>query len=525
MILAPSDAPKKRQNPVLIGGLLILLVVPLALPQSSTSLYWQVLGIALLSMGVFYTFVFKSAVSAVVLAATFAAMFEAPLKYLTDSKVEAAVGYLGRDLLIYSLVLSLVLGLLAKISQGASLKQAPPATLLIICFVLNILIQIYNPYAYTSVASFLNSRLFWEMLPLYFIGYYYLRSVKDWKILFTTFALLTVVNGVVATYQSSVGPEAIAAWGPGYRTQIYDAGRVGLTSDNQLTFRPFGLGPDIGFSGYMGLVTIPMLAALLSARSKRQDEQKILSTLAQLANTLFISLLIAGTFAAVIVSGSRTVVIFATVLTGASLLFFSWKASKIRLFIGLGVSVFLALAALELVSIVAPYYAERYTSVNSAEKTVETFNSEGRIAQITEIPLSIALRYPFGAGLDNLGPGAAFSNIIAGSPTRIQPENAENNINFALLGLGIPGLLLWLLIHLQFIRLTWKSIQSVGDQEAKTLMGGGLILLFLLLANWPFGALILFPYNMLFWLIPGMIFGTADAYRQQRLAQRSKEDF
>lgn len=518
-------SPKKRQNPVLIGGILILLVVPLALPQSSTSLYWQVLGITLLVMGVFYTFVFKSALSSVVLAAAFASMFEAPLKYLTDNKIEAVVGYLGRDLLIYSLVIGLFLGLVAKISQGATIGKAPPVMLLIVCFLLNILIQIYNPYAYTALASFLNSRMFWEMLPLYFIGYYYLRSVKDWKIIFTTFALLTLVNGIVATYQSAVGPELIATWGPGYRTQIYDAGRLGLTSDNQLTFRPFGLGPDIGFSGYLGLVTIPMLSALLASRGKSQDKFKIFSLLGQFANTLFISVLVAGTFAAVIVSGSRTVVVIATVLTGASLLFFSWKASKVRLLIGVSISIVLALASLELVTIVAPYFAERYTTVNTAEKTVETFNSEGRLAQITQIPLSIALRYPFGAGLDNLGPGAAFSNTLAGSPIRPQPENTENTTNFALLGLGIPGFLLWLSIHLQFIRLSWKAIQSVPDQEAKTLMGGGFILLFLLLFSWPFGGIILFPYNMLFWLIPGMILGTADGYRKQRIAKAIEERF
>lgn len=515
-------APKERQNPVLIGGILILLLVPLALPQSNIALYWRVLAFALLGLGVFYTFFFKSAQASVVLAATFASMFEAPLKYLTDSKIEAAVGYLGRDLLIYSLVISLFLGFLGKLSRGLPEGKGPPVTFLIICFLLNILIQIYNPSAYTSLASFLNSRLFWEMLPLYFIGYFYLRSVKDWKIIFVTFALLSTVNGVVATYQSAVGPDVIGSWGPGYKTQIFDRGRLLLTSDLQVTFRPFGLGPDIGFSGYLGAVTVPMLAALLAARGKRERRSEILSLFAQLSGILLISILIAGTFAAVIVSGARSVVIFSTVLAVASLLFFSWKASKIRLVIGLGISVTLALAALQLVTIVAPYFAERYSSVNTAEKTVETFNSEGRIDQVTAIPLSIALRYPFGSGLDNLGPGAGFSNTAAGTPVRPQPENTENTLNLALLGLGIPGVLIWLLIHLQFIRLSWKAIQSVADEEAKTLMGGGLILLVFLLANWLLGTIILFPYNMLFWLLPGMILGTADEYRKKKLMRAAQ---
>jgi hypothetical protein len=511
-----SSAPKKRQNPVLSGGIFILLVVPLALPQSNIALYWRVLGLTLLGLGVLYTFFFKSALSSVVLAASFASLFEAPLKYLTDNKLETTTAYLGRDLLIYSLILALSLNLLLKFIQGDLAGKAPPAMFLVVCFLLNLIVQIFNPDAYTPLASFLNSRIFWEMLPLYFIGFYYLRTIKDWKIIFATFAVLTTVNGVVAVYQSSVGPDVIGAWGPGYKTQIFDRQRTVLTSDNQLTFRPFGLGTDMGFSGYLGVVTIPMLTALLATGEQRRTQSGLVSNLRQLLNVALISTLVAGTFAAVIISGSRTIVLSSVLLAGASLLFSFWKASKVRLIIGTGISIALALAALQLVTIFAPYFAERYTSINSTEKTVETFNSEGRIVQITEIPIGIALRHPFGAGLDNLGPGASFSNTLAGTPTRPLVENAENMLNLTLLGLGLPGLAIFALLHLRFARLCWQAIQSVPDKDAKALMGGGWLLILFFLPNWLFGGWIVFPFNMLFWLMPGMILGTADEYRKKR---------
>jgi hypothetical protein len=514
----PKAPPKERKNPVLLGGLLIILVLPLALPRNSISLYWQVLGLVILGMGVFYAFIFKNSVVTISLAATFAGMFEAPLKYLTDIKIENILGYLGRDLIIYSLVLSLLLVFFAGLRPETPEGKAPPATFWIVCFLLNILVQIFNPEAYTALASFLNSRIFWEMLPLYFIGYYYLRSVKDWKIIFVIFCLLTLVNGVVAVYQSSVGPDQIAAWGPGYRTQIFDRGRTVTTSEGEKTFRPFGLGPDLGFSGVLGLVTIPMLTALLVAQGQRPKQPKVLSLFGRLLGVFFVGVLVAGTFGAIIVSGSRSSIVLGVTFSIVSLLFFSWKAPKIQLAIGIGISISLALVVLSFVKVVAPNFAERYTDVSSTETAIETFNQEDRWAQISRIPLDIAIRHPFGAGLDNLGPGAAFSNTLVGTPTRRQFENSENNITLSLLGMGIPGLLIWLFLHLRLLYLSWKAIQSVRDQEAKTIMGGGFILFVLMLAFWPFGGFITFPLNMVFWLIPGMILGTADEYRKKRFA-------
>jgi hypothetical protein len=514
----PKAPPKERKNPVLLGGLLIILVLPLALPRNSISLYWQVLGIVLLGMGAFYAFVFKNAVVTVSLAATFAGMFEAPLKYLTDNKIIGILGYLGRDFIIYTLVLSFLLDFFAKLRPEIPEGKAPPAMFWIVCFLLNILVQIFNPEAYTALASFLNSRIFWEMIPLYFIGYYYLRSMKDWKIIFVLFCLLTLVNGIVAIYQSSVGPDQIAAWGPGYKTQIFDRGRTVTTSEGEITFRPFGLGPDLGFSGFLGLVTIPMLTALLVAQGQQPEQPKILSLFGRLVGISLVGVLVAGTFGAIIVSGSRSVVILGVVFGTVSLLFFSWKASKIQLAIGISISISLALVVLSFLKVVAPNFAERYTQVSSAENAIETFNEENRWAQISTIPIDIAVRHPFGAGLDNLGPGASFSNTLVGTPTRPQIENSENNITLSLIGMGVPGLLIWLFIHLRLIYLSWNAIQSVRDQEAKTIMGGGFILYVLMLIFWPFGGFITFPLNMVFWLIPGMILGTADEYRKKRFA-------
>jgi hypothetical protein len=161
---------------------------------------------------------------------------------------------------------------------------------------------------------------------------------------------------------------------------------------------------------------------------------------------------------------------------------------------------------------VAPSFAERYKSVSSLDTTLNTLEREGRYTQITTITADIALRNPLGGGMDNLGPGASFSNSLLGLPTRPQFENTENQINMTLLGLGIPGLLIWLGLHLWLLRLCWQARQRIKEPELKTYLGSGLLLMLLLLLNWPFGALILFPANVLFWLIPGMILGTAEEY-------------
>lgn len=518
--LKPQSRSFSPSTLVLIGGGLVLSVLPLALPQSGLSLYWRVLGITLLGMSSLYSLLYRNVLVGTVLAITFASMFEAPMKYLSGEKTEALLGYIGRDLLIYLLTISVILSFITGISTGKRTKLMPPATFLIVCFLLNLLIQLFNPDSVSPVASFLNSRIFWEMIPLYFLGFYFLRDLKSWKWIFITFAIMTCLNGAVATFQSSAGPEAIAAWGPGYKTQIYDYGRTFSTEAGELTFRPFGLGTDMGFSGLLGNVTVPMLATLLFARGREKNRVQILSLFRQVLGVLLVSLLAAGTFIAIIISASRSYAVLSVVAGVVSLLFFTWKTPKVRLVFGLGISFILAFAAFQLVAIVAPNYGERYKSIQTADETVKTFNSEGRNVQITAVPINIAIRHPFGAGMDNVGPGAEFAGKLTGSYVRPQLENTENNINLTILAQGVPGLFLWLLLHFRFLQLSWNARNKVKDPEAQLFLTGGFVLMLVLLLQWPFGNLITFPFNLLFWLIPGMLLGTAEEYVNAEKTER-----
>jgi len=495
-----------------------LLVLPLVLPRGGLGIYWQAIGLSLLGFGSLYIFFSRDALVTICLVVIFASCFEGPLKYLSDERVLDIAGYIGRDILLYTLLVANFLAYFIQRNRPVYQPQrtAIPLLLLIVGFLLHLFVQIFNPAAISPLPSFLNSRMFWEMLPVYFIGFTSLRTKKDWRALFFTFLMVTTVNGVVGAYQASVGPEEIINWGPGYKEQIVDAGRVTRASDGVTAIiRPFGLGSDSGFTGALGVVSVPMVVALLSTPFglKRLG----LSSLLQQALVItLIGGLVAGVLTGIAVSGSRSAVLFGFICLGLTLFVLALRGSRTKLAVGVIVSTLLGALVLQVLFIVAPFFADRYRTVSSVEDTVQTFNQENRAAQVTSIPMSLALRYPLGDGLDYAGPGAAFANRLAGTIRRPKSENTENNINLVLLTQGVLGLGLWLALHLQFVVKTWQATNRVIDSELRVFVSAAFVLMLLFLADWPFGNLISFPQNTLFWLLPGMVFGSLAEERATR---------
>jgi hypothetical protein len=373
-----------------------------------------------------------------------------------------------------------------------------------LCFLLNLFIQIFNPYSYSPLASFLNSKMFWEMFPLYFLGFYSLRSLKAWQSVFMVFLVMASLNGAVAVYQSSIGPEVISNWGPGYYSQIYGvASRTFRAADGTLAFRPMGLGSDAGFSGALGIITLPMLITLFLKRRQSSFWQDF-----------YLYVLLAGVAIAIYASASRTTLILSLVFGIFSTLFLIRETSQWRLFGTLIAATLLIGVILQQLPTIAPYLGGRYDSIGSLDETVTTFTAEGRDSQISSIPLELSSRFFLGAGLDNLGPGAGAVSRITHTRLRPQLQNSENNINLTILGLGVPGLIVWLLLHLQFIRLSWEASSLVQDRQLQTYLAGAFALMVLFLIFWPFSNLISFPQNLLFWLLPGMAAGTLDEARK-----------
>jgi hypothetical protein len=504
-----------RQWLLIILGF-FLLVLPLVLPRSGLGIYWQAVGLSLLGFGSLYIFFSRDALVTVCLVLIFATCFEAPLKYLSDERVLNLTGYLGRDILLYTLVVANFMAYFIRRNRTFKNSQRTviPLLLLIVCFLLHLMTQVFNPAAVSPVPSFLNSRIFWEMLPLYFIGFISLRSKKDWRVLFFTFLVVTTINGIVGAYQASVGPDEIVNWGPGYKEQIIDAGRVTKASDRITNIlRPFGLGSDSGFSGSIGVVAVPMVIALLSTpfNLKRFG---LSSLLQQFFTIALIGGLVAGVFTAIAVSGSRSNVLFGFICLGLTLFVLALRGSKTKLILGAIISTLLAAVVLQVLFVVAPFFADRYSSVGSVEDTAKTFEQENRAVQVTTIPLSLAMRYPLGDGLDYAGPGADFANRLAGTKRRPKSENTENNINIVLLTQGLLGLGLWLALHLQFIVKAWQATNKVVDDELRVYMSAAFVVILFFLIYWPFGNLISFPQNTLFWLLPGMVFGSLAEERQ-----------
>ncbi len=514
----PVDLGRKYFLPV---SIIIFLVIIVLLPDSVVGQIWPSIGISIVLFGTGYAFVTRNVTNSLILAIIYTSMFEAPSRYLTSEKAQTAVSYIGRDLIIYSLILGIILFGFGYRLKADKRTDTPPLVVLFIFFGLNLLIEFFNFNSYSPLASFVNGRLFWEMIPLYFLGYYYIRDVASWRKLFLTIACVSVINGGVAVYQSSIGPAKVAAWGPGYQRQIYERGRTIRTEDNEETFRPMALGGDSGYSGALGLVSVPMIGVLLTFTRKAKTREELQrSFLGRIGGTVFVYALAIGVAVAVYASSSRTALVSSFVAAAVSLFLLSQNASKARILIATLAASTLVLIALPIIIQIAPYIGTRYATITNFQQTFDTFFKEGRDAQVTIIPFDIASRHPLGAGLDNLGPGAEFVNTFLQTPLRPQYENAENNITLTLVGLGIPGFILWIVLHFAFLTSAWRAQKQVRNYEIRTYILGGTILISIFFVFWPFGNLTSFPQNMFFWLIPGMIFGTAKQYKDDIQAGR-----
>jgi hypothetical protein len=91
-------------------------------------------------------------------------------------------------------------------------------------------------------------------------------------------------------------------------------------------------------------------------------------------------------------------------------------------------------------------------------------------------------RFPLGAGLGSGGPAAG--QLPAHDRSGL---DAENQFNFLVIELGIPGLLLLLSFNLRLLSLAARRIRAIDDGELRLLLAALTAPLFALLLGWTGG--------------------------------------
>lgn len=447
------------QSPLVAVGLALLIVLPGWMVFSAN--YRLTLAALLLYLG----------------------LVDGVLKLMLDTSMAT----LGRDVLLYSIVF----GALARIALDARPVRLPPLSGFVLAFAVVVLVQIFNPGTGGIGRGLAATRPHLEFVPLFFFGYFLMREQRHLRMFLLLMCVIGAANGVASLIQFNLTPDQLASWGPGYADLIHGTGDVsGRTFYDSASggnfLRPFGLGADVGFAGFVGVLAVPAVLALIATANRRWA--------GRLGAPLGIGIILA-----VATSQVRVAVVAAVV----ALLAFAALAlaSQRRALVLLGIAVLLAFAV-ALVSALSgtdnSAALNRYDSISPG--TVLGATSESRGGSLRLLPTYIE-RFPLGSGLGGVGPGSSLPTTVV----RDQLLNGETEFNFLVVELGIAGLLVFAALNLKLLALSAR-LRRVRDPETRLLLTGCAAPLFGIAASWVAGPVSAgAPISPYLWFVAGVL--------------------
>lgn len=364
---------------------------------------------------------------------------------------------LGRDLL----VAAIAAGALVRTLRSRQPLPVPPLGGFVLAFSAVVVIELFNPEGRGLAGGLAGVRQHLEFVPLFFLGYAVVRRESQIEKLLLILVACAAIGGVVSYVQSTLTPDQLANWGPGYRERILGSGTFagsGRTSVDPATgtvsVRPFGLGSDAGAGAVIAVLALPALVAMLMVSRKRLRP--------------VIALLAIGIALAIATSGSRTALITA----GVSLLAFAFIVARsrdsLRVVAGLAVGVILLYGTFDQLVARDNQATQRTRSIVSTG-AISTYETE-RASSLNRFD-DYAIGYPLGLGVGYGGPAASISR--AGDDERTVDRktgaqlNYETQWNYLVLELGLAGLALFLMLSLRLVWLAFTRVRRIPSQRLR----------------------------------------------------------
>lgn len=405
---------------------------------------------------------------------------------LLDGVVKFASGSnlatLGRDILLYAIVLGAVVRIILRKTR----LTVPPLTGIVLAWVAVCVIQVANPSDISLTHAVASLRQHLEFVPLFFFGYFVLRSERRLAGLLLLFVIIGAANGVADLIQTRLTPAQLASWGPGYASlengTATGVARVFYTAAGAAV-RPPGLGGEDGFGGIVGLIALPGAIALLSSarRSVKLGWVLIPATIL--------------TIVGIVTSQTRLAILGSIIAVFA---FLALTLTSRRGLVALLLTTLVGLAGYSIVSAFVSSNANRYSTI-APSKVLNTAVT-ARQDSLALIPTYIA-DYPLGAGIGSVGPaqsaigGSAFSKGL----------NGETEFTFLLVETGIPGLMVMLAFAIATIK-GGLALRRVADPGLQRCLMALTAVLISLLAAWLIEAVTAdSPGSPFIWLSAGCI--------------------
>lgn len=410
---------------------------------------------------------------------------------LADGYLKLRFGGLAITGVRDGLLFSICAGALVRIALSGEPVHWPPWTGLVVAWVAVVLVQLANPANGTLTHSVLSLRSHIEWVPLFFFGFALMRAKRRIFVFLTILLAITAVNGAVSLYQYQGGPEAIAAWGPGYKELILGgaaiSGRTFVDASGTRQLRPPGLGSDTGYAGGLAVLAGPAAFVFLMLGRRRRLTQALGGMFA------------AGVILAVLTAQVRIAIIGLAVGIVAVIALSLVSRKVVQAAVTLGVLAILAIMVASFASGQAgSTLFERYLSLHSGDAVSSTTSYKSGSLQL--LPEAVA-KHPFGVGLGAVGPAAS----LPGGPA-VGGVNGESEFNFLIVDVGVAGIIALLALHLTIVVQSAWAIRRLADPELRVLLSALLAPLIALLVLW-FGGPVSAgpPLACYFWFVAGTL--------------------
>jgi hypothetical protein len=365
---------------------------------------------------------------------------------LLDGYVKLSTGSptitLARDVI----VVAIACGALLRAMRSEQRLALPPLGGLVLAFSVVVFVELVNPASRGITGGLAGVRQHLEFVPLFFLGYAFVRRESQIQKLLLILVLCAAAGGVISYIQSTLTPEQFAEWGPGYRERVFGtgafsgAGRVAFDADGS-SVRPFGLGSEAGAGALTAALALPGLIALAMGGSG-----KVRLALVPLS---------VGLGLAIATSGSRAALVTVAVSVVAFGLIAAASRNGLRAMGGLALGVAVVFAVVQhLGPDNGPTKRAQSVAPSNVASTVATERLDS-IARFGELAAS----YPLGVGVGSVGPAASFDR--ADDPVTY---DSETQWNFLVLELGLAGLAIYVLLNLRLISLSLRRIRRIDDR-------------------------------------------------------------
>jgi hypothetical protein len=411
----------------------------------------------------------------------FVGILDGPIKDASGSSLAT----LGRDAVLYAIAL----GAIARLILRRQRLTVPPFSGFVFAWVAVCVLQLFNPVVHSEVHAIASLRQHLEFVPLFFFGYFVLRSEKRLTILMVLLLIAAAANGVASLIEDAVGPNGVASWGPGYASLVHgtavQAAALFTAPNGQQSLRPPGLGDAYGFGGFVGVLALPGAFALLSLRRRAGRWGRL----------MFPALIL--TIVAIVLSQARLNVVGAVI---AFVLFLSLTLRSRRDIATLLITTAVAVIGYVIISDFTASNASRYSSI-APNRVVSTALS-ARAGTFRQIPQYL-VDFPLGAGIGSVGPAGGSS--IGGGSEQTTALDAESEVTFLLIETGIPGLAVLLAMTLTMAVIGIRLLR-IEDPTLRRLLAALTTAWIVIAIDWTFGAVSAnVPDSPFIWLTAGCL--------------------